>query len=55
MVGLVDLSEEAFREYLEALVRDYAQDKVRAGAWASGEAEIRAARARRVATGWEGH
>ncbi len=44
MVGLVDLSEAAFRDYRETLARDYAQDKVRTGAWSAEEAENRAAR-----------
>ncbi|MGH3148043.1 MAG: GNAT family N-acetyltransferase [Rubrobacter sp.] len=44
MVGLVDLSEETFREYRVVLARDYARDKVRAGAWSADGAEPRAAR-----------
>jgi GNAT superfamily N-acetyltransferase len=44
VVGLVALSEAAFREYREELSRDYAQDKVRAGVWSAEEAEDRAAR-----------
>jgi hypothetical protein len=44
VVGLVELSEAAFRQYREELSRDYAQDKVRAGVWSAEEAEDRAAR-----------
>ena len=40
---LVELDEVPFREYRKHLVRDYAADKVRAGAWSSEEAESRAA------------
>jgi RimJ/RimL family protein N-acetyltransferase len=43
-VRLVGLDEAPYREYREHLVRDYAADKVRAGAWAQAEAESRAAR-----------
>lgn len=44
MVGLVEMSEAALREYHEELSWDYAQDKVRAGVWSAEEAEGRAAR-----------
>jgi ribosomal protein S18 acetylase RimI-like enzyme len=44
LVGLVEMSEAAFREYRVKLSRDYAQDKVRAGVWSAEEAEDRAAR-----------
>ena len=42
-VRLVELEGAAYREYREHLVRDYAADKVRAGAWSPSEAENRAA------------
>ena len=38
------MDEEEFREYRERLVRDYAADKVRAGAWAADEAQNNSAR-----------
>ena len=41
-IRLVELDEAAYREYREHLLRDYAADKVRAGAWS--EAESRAAK-----------
>jgi len=41
---LVELDEASYREFREHLVRDYAADKVRAGAWAEAEAESRAAK-----------
>ena len=43
-VRLVELDEAPFREYREHLVRDYAADKVRAGAWPPAEAESNAAK-----------
>jgi RimJ/RimL family protein N-acetyltransferase len=43
-IRLVALDEAPYREYREHLVRDYAADKVRAGAWSQSEAEGRAAR-----------
>ncbi len=43
-VRLVEMEETPFRGYRRHLVRDYAADKVRAGAWARAEAEGRAAR-----------
>jgi hypothetical protein len=43
-VRLVELDETPYREYREHLVRDYAADKVRAGAWSEAEAESRAAK-----------
>ena len=43
-VRLVELEEAPFREYREHLVRDYAVDKVRAGAWPEHGAEEKAAR-----------
>jgi len=43
-VGLVELDEIPYRQYREHLVRDYAADKVRAGAWSEAEAESRAAK-----------
>jgi RimJ/RimL family protein N-acetyltransferase len=43
-VGLAKLGKEPYRDYRERLVRDYAADKVRAGAWSKAEAESRAAR-----------
>ena len=42
-IRLVELDEAAYREYREHLVRDYAADKVRAGAWSEAEAGSRAA------------
>ncbi len=44
VIDLADLSGDAFREYREDLVRNYAQDKVRADTWSAEGAEIRAAR-----------
>lgn len=43
MIELVDLPKERFPAYRDALVRDYAKDKVWAGAWSSEEAPRRAA------------
>lgn len=43
-VRLVDLGDAPYREYRKHLVRDYAADKVRAGAWSKSEAESRATR-----------
>jgi ribosomal protein S18 acetylase RimI-like enzyme len=43
-VTLVELDDGPYREYRKDLVRDYAADKVRAGAWSQAEAESRAAR-----------
>lgn len=43
-IRLVELAEAPFREYRKHLVRDYAADKVRAGAWSRAEAESRAAK-----------
>jgi GNAT superfamily N-acetyltransferase len=43
-VGLVELGDEPYHEYRRDLVREYAADKVRAGAWSQAEAEGRAAR-----------
>jgi len=40
-IRLVELDEAAYRKYREQLVRDFAADKVRAGAWS--EAECKAA------------
>ncbi len=39
------MDETPFREYREYLVRDYAQDKVRSGAWSKAEAEDKSANA----------
>jgi RimJ/RimL family protein N-acetyltransferase len=41
-VRLVELDDAPYREYRQHLVRDYAADKVRAGAWSKSEAESRA-------------
>ena len=41
-VRLVELHDAPYREYRKHLVRDYAADKVRAGAWSKPEAESRA-------------
>ena len=41
---LIALDDAPFREYRKQLVRDYAQDKVRAGVWSGAEAEGRASR-----------
>ena len=43
-VRLVELDDAPYREYRKHLVRDYAADKVRAGAWSKSEAESRAAK-----------
>jgi len=43
-VRLVELDEVTFQEYKKHLVRDYAADKVRAGAWSKSEAESNAAK-----------
>ena len=43
-ISLVDLDDAPYREYRDHLVRDYAADKVRAGAWSESEAQIRAAK-----------
>lgn len=43
-VRLVELGDAPYHEYRRDLVRDYAADKVRAGAWSQVEAESRAAR-----------
>jgi hypothetical protein len=40
----VELDEAPYREYREHLVRYYAADKVRAGAWSQAEAASRAAK-----------
>jgi RimJ/RimL family protein N-acetyltransferase len=43
-VRLVKVDDAAYHDYRRDLVRDYAADKVRAGAWSQVEAEGRAAR-----------
>jgi RimJ/RimL family protein N-acetyltransferase len=43
-IRLVELGDTLYREYRRDLVRDYAADKVRAGAWSQAEAVGRAAR-----------
>jgi ribosomal protein S18 acetylase RimI-like enzyme len=43
-IGFVELEEGPYRDYKKNLVRHYAADKVRAGAWSQAEAEGRAAR-----------
>ena len=43
-VSFVELQDGPYREYRTNLVRHYAADKVRAGAWSQAEAEGRAAR-----------
>jgi GNAT superfamily N-acetyltransferase len=43
-VKLVELGDVQYHDYRKDLVRDYAADKVRAGAWSQDEAEGRAAR-----------
>ena len=43
-ISLVELDDAPYREYRDHLVRDYAADKVRAGAWSESEAQIRAAK-----------
>ena len=42
-VRLVDLGDTPYHDYRKNLVRNYAADKVRAGAWSQAEAEDRAA------------
>jgi RimJ/RimL family protein N-acetyltransferase len=42
--NIVELGDAPYREYRNHLVRDYAADKVRSGAWSQAEAEGRAAR-----------
>jgi RimJ/RimL family protein N-acetyltransferase len=43
-VRLVELGDAPYNKYRKNLVRDYAADKVRAGAWSQADAEGRAAR-----------
>ena len=43
-VRLVELGDAPYHEYRKDLVRNYAADKVRAGAWSQAEAKGRAAR-----------
>ena len=43
-VRLVELGDAPYRQYRKHLVRDYAADKVRAGAWSAADAENRAAK-----------
>jgi RimJ/RimL family protein N-acetyltransferase len=43
-ISLVELDDAPYRAYRDHLVRDYAADKVRAGAWSESEAQIRAAK-----------
>ena len=43
-ISLVEFDDAPYREYRDHLVRDYAADKVRAGAWSESEAQIRAAK-----------
>jgi RimJ/RimL family protein N-acetyltransferase len=43
-IRFIELNDGPYREYRKDLVRDYAADKVRAGAWSQAEAESRAAR-----------
>jgi RimJ/RimL family protein N-acetyltransferase len=43
-IRFVELADGPYREYRKDLVRDYAADEVRAGAWSQAEAESRAAR-----------
>ncbi|HKH36159.1 MAG TPA: GNAT family N-acetyltransferase [Rubrobacter sp.] len=43
-VRLVELGDAPYHEYRRDLVRDYAADKVRAGAWSQAESEGRATR-----------
>lgn len=43
-VTLVEMEDTPFREYRRHLVRDYAADKVRAGAWSEAGSEDRAAK-----------
>ena len=42
MIELVQMPRERFLPYRENLVRDYAEDKVRAGVWSPDEASLRA-------------
>src|SRR5215213_1966240 len=42
-VRLVEMDETSYRGYRKHLVRDYANDKVRAGVWSKTEAEDKAA------------
>ena len=42
MIELVEMPGERFPAYRENLIREYAQDKVRAGAWSAEEAPRRA-------------
>ncbi len=42
MIELVEMPRERFASYRENLIREYAQDKVRAGEWSPGEAPRRA-------------
>ncbi len=42
-VTLVDLEEAQYRGYRKQLLRDYAEDKVRAGVWSPEEAETKSA------------
>ena len=42
MIELVEMPKERFPRYRENLIREYAQDKVRAGVWSPGEAQRRA-------------
>ena len=42
MIELVEMPGERFPRYRENLIREYAQDKVRAGAWSPEEAPRRA-------------
>ena len=43
MIELVEMPGERFSRYRENLIREYAQDKVRAGVWSPEEARRRAA------------
>jgi len=43
-ITLVELDDASYREYRKHLVRDYAADKVRAGAWSPAGAEGKAAK-----------
>ena len=43
-ISLVELDDAPYRAYRDHLVRDYAADKVRAGAWSESEAQLRAAK-----------
>ena len=42
MIELVEMPGERFPRYRENLIREYAQDKVRAGVWSPEEAQLRA-------------